>query len=268
MNDKANFAVEIKNHVAWLTLNRPQKRNVMGLAFFEQIAERFDGFDRDPDIRVVIIKAEGKSFCAGTDLKEAEALLGQSTADGRDRMRKKILELQQSLTKIEKCRKPVIAAVHRHCIGAGVDLICACDIRLATQDAIFSIRETRMGIIADVGTLQRLPHIIGHGWFRELALTGRDFTAQEALTMGLITRICDDLAGLYEEAEHLANQIAACPPLTVQGTKEVINYSRDNGIEAGLQYVAQKNAAALPSEDLFEAVAAFMEKRAPVFKGK
>jgi enoyl-CoA hydratase/carnithine racemase len=147
-------------------------------------------------------------------------------------------------------------------------MICACDIRLATADAIFSIRETRMGIIADVGTLQRLPHIIGQGWFRELALTGRDFTAQEAFQMGLVTRMCDDLPTLYEEAEKLASQIAACPPLTVQGTKEVILYSRDNGIEAGLQYVAQKNAAALPSEDLIEAVSAFMEKRQPVFKGK
>jgi enoyl-CoA hydratase len=149
-----------------------------------------------------------------------------------------------------------------------MDMICACDMRLAAKDAIFSIRETRMGIVADLGTLQRLPHIIGQSWFRELALTGRDFTAQEALQMGLITRICEDRAALYETAENLAEQIAACPPLTVQGTKEVINYSRDNGIEAGLLYVAQKNAAALPSEDLFEAVAAFMEKRKPVFKGK
>jgi enoyl-CoA hydratase/carnithine racemase len=240
----------------------------VGLAFFEQIAEWFDDFDRDPDVRVVIIKAEGKSFCAGTDLNEASALLSQNSADGRDRMCKKIMELQQSLTEIEQCRKPVIAAIHSHCIGAGLDLICACDIRLATQDAIFSIRETRMGIIADVGTLQRLPYIIGHGWFRELALTGRDFTATEALQIGLITRICEDQPALVREAEKLAAQIAACPPLTVQGAKEVINYSRDHGIEAGLQYVAQKNAAALPSEDLFEAIAAFMEKRAPVFKGK
>ncbi len=268
MNDNANFTVEIDHHIAWLTLNRPEKRNAMGLAFFEQIADWFAGFDRDPDIRVVVIKAEGNSFCAGTDLKEAAALLGQSTADGRDRMRKKIVELQQSLTKIEQCRKPVIAAIHSHCIGGGVDLICACDIRLATKDAIFSIRETRMGIIADVGTLQRLPHIIGHGWFRELALTGRNFTAQEALQMGLITRICNDRPALYKEAKNLADQILACPPLTVQGAKEVIIYSRDHGVEAGLQYVAQKNAAALPSEDLFEATAAFMEKRAPVFKGK
>ena len=268
MNDNANFTVETNDHISWLILNRPEKRNAMGLAFFEQIAEFFDGFDRDPDIRVIIVKAEGESFCSGTDLKEAGELLGQHTADGRERMRKRIVELQHCLTKIEKCRKPVIAAVHSHCIGGAVDLICACDIRLATKDAIFSIRETRMGIIADVGTLQRLPYIIGHGWFRELALTGRDFTAQEALQMGLITRICNDRPSLYREAQNLADQIAACPPLTVQGTKEVINYSRDNGIEAGLQYVAQKNAAALPSEDLYEAVAAFMEKRAPVFKGK
>jgi len=268
MNEKANFVVEKNHHIAWLTLNRPEKRNAMGTVFFEEIAEWFDGFDRDPDVRVVIIKAEGKSFCAGTDLKEAAALLGERTADGRERMYKKIMELQQSLTKIEQCRKPVIAAVHSHCIGGAVDLICACDIRLATTDAIFSIRETRMGIIADVGTLQRLPHIIGHGRFRELALTGRDFAAQEALQMGLITRICHDRPALYEEAKNLAEQILACPPLTVQGTKETIIYSRDYGIEAGLQYVAQKNSAALPSEDLFEALSAFKEKRAPVFKGK
>jgi enoyl-CoA hydratase/carnithine racemase len=268
MTATSQFSVEKDNHIAWLTLNRPEKRNAMGLAFFEEIGTWFDDFDRNPDIHVVVIKAEGKSFSAGTDLEEAAALLGQGSADGRDRMRKEISELQQSFTKIEQCRKPVIAAVHSHCIGAGVDLICACDMRLATKDGIFSIRETRMGIIADVGTLQRLPYIIGQGWFRELALTGRDFTAQEALQMGLVTRICDDRPTLYQAAKTLANQIAACPPLTVQGTKEVINYSRDNGIYAGLQYVAIKNSAALPSEDFFEAVKAFMEKRAPMFKGR
>jgi enoyl-CoA hydratase len=268
MNATANFKVETDNHIAWLTLNRPENRNAMGVAFFEEIAKLFDGFDQDPNVRVVVLKAEGKSFSAGTDLKEAAKLFSEDTVAGRDHMRKKILALQQSFTKIERCRKPVIAAVHSHCIGGGVDMICACDVRMATTDAVFSIRETRMGIIADVGTLQRLPHIIGHGWFRELALTGRDFSAQEALQMGLVTRICDDRPTLYAAAKELAAQIAACPPLTVQGTKEVILYSRDNGIAAGLQYVAQKNAAALPSEDLYEAVSAFMEKRAPVFKGK
>lgn len=268
MTEISNFKIETEDHITWLTLNRPEKRNTMGLTFFEELDDLFDGFDRNPNVRAVIIKAAGKSFSAGTDLEEAIVLLGQGSAGGRERMRQSITALQGAFTRIERCRKPVIAAIHSHCIGGGVDMICACDIRIASTDAVFSIRETRMGIIADVGTLQRLPYIIGHGWFRELALTGRDFTAQEALQMGLVTRICDDRPALYEEAQNLAAQIVACPPLTVQGTKEVINFSRDNGIDAGLQYVAQKNAAGLPSEDLMEAVAAFMEKREPVFKGK
>ena len=268
MTKTSCFKIETDNHIAWLTLYRPEKRNVMGLAFFDELGACMDDFDCNPDIRVVIIRAEGKSFSAGTDLEEAAALINQRSADGRENMRKSILALQAGFTKIESCRKPIIAAIHSHCVGGGMDMICACDMRLATKDAIFSIRETRMGIIADLGTLQRLPHIIGQGWLRELALTGRDFTAREALQMGLITKICDDRQALYKAAESLADQIAACPPLTVQGTKEVINYSRDNGIDAGLKYVAQKNSAALPSEDLFEAVTAFMEKRAPVFKVK
>ena len=268
MAETSCFKVEMEDHIAWLTLNRPQKRNVMGIAFFDEIGKLFKDFDGDPAIRAVIIKAEGKSFSAGTDLEEAVALVSQRAADGRAKMQKDILALQEGLTEIERCRKPVIAAIHSHCVGGGMDLICACDMRLAARDAIFSIRETRMGIIADLGALQRLPHIIGQGWSRELAMTGRDFTAQEALQIGLVTRVCDDRPALYKEAKKLADQIAACPPLTVQGTKEILNYSRDNGVEAGLQYVAQKNSAALPSEDLFEAVAAFKEKREPVFKGK
>jgi enoyl-CoA hydratase len=217
---------------------------------------------------VVVIKAEGKSFTAGTDLNEAASMLSGEGADQRENTRIKILALQDGLTAIEKCRKPVIAAVHSHCIGGGIDLISACDIRIATEDAVFSIRETRMGIIADLGTLQRLPDIIGQGWFRELALTGRDFTAAEALRMGLLTRVCENREALYAEAKTLAFQIAGCPPLTVQGVKDVILFSRDHGIDAGLNYVAQKNTAALPSEDVVEAVTAFMEKRKPVFKGK
>ncbi|MBT8368212.1 MAG: crotonase/enoyl-CoA hydratase family protein [Deltaproteobacteria bacterium] len=268
MSNSNQFKVEQEEHVAWLTLNRPAKRNVMGTAFFQELYEHLENFDQDPAVRVVVIKADGKSFTAGTDLNEAASLLSGEGADQRENTRIKILALQSGLTSIEKCRKPVIAAIHSHCIGGGVDLISACDIRLATQDAVFSIRETRMGIIADLGTLQRLPYIIGHGWFRELALTGRDFNADEALQMGLITRICEDCNTLYAEAKKLATRIAECPPLTVQGTKDVILYSRDHGIDSGLNYVAQKNTAALPSEDVVEAVTAFMEKRKPQFKGK
>jgi enoyl-CoA hydratase len=240
----------------------------MGSAFFTELSEHLAKLDRDPAVRVVVIKAEGKSFTAGTDLNEAASMLSGEGADQRENTRIKILALQDGLTAIEKCRKPVIAAVHSHCIGGGIDLISACDIRIATEDAVFSIRETRMGIIADLGTLQRLPDIIGQGWFRELALTGRDFTAAEALRMGLLTRVCEDREALYAAAKTLAFQIAGCPPLTVQGVKDVILFSRDHGIDAGLNYVAQKNTAALPSEDVVEAVTAFMEKRKPVFKGK
>ena len=260
--------IEKTGHVVWLVLNRPEKRNTMTMEFFQEIRRLFEELDADPDVRVVVIKAEGKSFTAGLDLVAAQALLGDGSAVYRDWLRRKITELQESITAIEKCRKPVIAAIHGHCIGGGVDLTSACDIRLAAKDAIFSIRETRIGIIADIGTLQRVPYIIGQGWFRELALTGRDWTAEEALRMGYITRLCEDSQTLFEEAGVLAEEIANLAPLAVQGIKEVANYSRDNGIQQGLEYVAQRNAAVIPNEDMIEAVSAFLEKRTPRFKGR
>jgi enoyl-CoA hydratase/carnithine racemase len=263
----APFRVEMEGPIAWLILNRPDKRNAMGLDFFPGLTEHFKEFNSNPEVRVVVVKADGKSFTAGLDLMEAGGILTDGTAAGREKLRRKILELQESMNAIEKCSKPVIAAVHSHCIGGGIDMLSACDIRMATADAVFSIRETRIAIIADLGTLQRLPAIIGDGWFRELAYTGRDFTADEALQMGFITRLCEDREALYAAAEELAKQIAANAPLTVQGVKDVILYNRDNGVYPGLHYVAQKNCAALPSDDLIEAVTAFMEKRKPEFKG-
>jgi enoyl-CoA hydratase len=268
MNGKNPFKVEKDGHVAWLILNRPEKRNTMSFSFYESLISHFDTFDKDPDVRVVVIRAEGKSFTAGTDLEDLASLYRQMTAGEREDLRMKILQAQRGINSIEKCRKPVIAAVHGHCLGGGVDLLCACDIRIATRDAIFGVREVRVAFIADVGTLQRLPHIIGEGMSRELALTGRDFNAEEALGMGFITRICEDRDALHGEAKKIAGQIASYSPLAVQGTKEVILYSRDKGIYPGLEYVAQKNAAMIPSEDMAEAIAAFTEKRSPVFKGR
>ena len=268
MSEKSAFRVEMDGHVAWLILCRPERRNAMGMSFFEELTEHFRQFDRDERVRVVVIRAEGPSFTAGLDLLEASGLFAGQGADDREKFKYTIRDLQESNNAIERCRKPVIAAVHGHCIGGGVDLLSACDIRLAAADAVFSIRETRIAIIADLGTLQRLPYIIGHGWFRELALTGRDFTAQEALQMGFVTRVCADREALIQTAGELADEIAGLAPLTVQGVKEVITYSRDNGVYPGLDYVAQKNAAGLISEDLMEAVTAFMEKRPPVFHGK
>jgi enoyl-CoA hydratase/carnithine racemase len=268
MENEKSLKVEKVGHVGWLVLCRPERRNTMDMDFFRDLTRIFQEFDQDGDVRAVVIRAEGKSFTAGLDLTAAQVLLGDGSAVYRDWLYRKIKELQESMSAIEKCRKPVIAAIHGHCIGGGVDLTSACDIRLAAKDAIFSIRETRLGIIADIGTLQRLPCIVGQGWFRELALTGRDWTAEESLRMGFITRICEDGAALILEAQKLAEGIAGLSPLAVQGTKEVANYSRDNGVQRGLEYVAQRNAAVVPNEDMMEAVSAFLEKRAPRFKGR
>ncbi|MDI6797973.1 MAG: crotonase/enoyl-CoA hydratase family protein [Desulfatibacillaceae bacterium] len=263
------FLVEKDKGVSRVILNRPDKRNIMDGTFFNDLLEIFPALDKDPDVRCIVVSGAGKSFTAGLDLTWAGALLaGGVGADAREAMRQSVKDLQESMSVIERCKKPVIAAVHSHCIGGGMDMICACDIRLASADAVFSVRETRLAIIADLGTLQRLPHIVGQGWTRELALTGRDFTADEALKMGLVTRVLPDKQALDVEAAKLAEQIAALAPLTVQGVKGVLNFSRDNGVYSGLDFVAQKNAAQLPSEDLMEAVTAFMERRPPVFKGK
>lgn len=268
MQPSEPFIVENKGGIAWLTLNRPEKHNAMDLDFFAVLPQHLQNLTDDSDVRVVVIKAAGKSFSAGTDLSSAAAMVGSGGADERRNLHRKILALQEGINAVEKCCKPVIAAIHGHCIGGAVDLICACDIRIAEKSTLFSIRETRMGIIADLGTLQRLPRIIGEGRARELAFSGRDFSAAEACEMGLVTRVCEGRENLYDTAETLARQIADNPPLTVMGVKEVLNYSRDHGVDAGLRYVAQKNAAMLLSEDLTEAFTAFREKRKPHFKGK
>ena len=178
------------------------------------------------------------------------------------------MRLQEPMSVIDRCRKPVIAAIHSHCIGGGVDMACACDIRVASQDAVFSIRETKLAMVADLGTLQRIAAIIGQGWTRELALTGRDFNAAQALEIGFLTHVYPDRETLLEEGMKMATEIAGLSPVTVQGVKETLNFSRDFGPSAGLEFVAQKNAAVLPSEDLMEAFKAFMEKRKPVFTGR
>jgi enoyl-CoA hydratase len=268
MSDIDFFKVKKEGHIAWLILNRPEKRNSINVESFSRLRQIFLEFDENQDVRVVIIRAEGECFTSGLDLVEAATYINADSADSREQLRRIIIKLQESINSVERCKKPVIAAINGLCIGAGVDLLSACDIRMASQNAVFSIKETKMAIIADLGTLQRLPTIIGHGWFRELALTGRNFTAAEALQMGFVTRICDDQKELFANAKKLAEEIASNSPLAVEGAKDVILYSRDHGIYPGLEYVAQKNASTLPCDDVMEAFRAFMEKRPPKFKGK
>ena len=168
---------------------------------------------------------------------------------------------------VADCRKPVVAAISGWCIGGGVDLISAADIRYASADAKFSVREVKVGMVADVGTLARLPAIIGDGHLRELALTGRDIDAQRAEKIGLVNDVFADPEAVLAAARATAAEIAANPPLVVQGVKTVLDHTRSASVEDSLRFVAAWNSAFLPSEDLTEAIAALLEKRPPNFTG-
>jgi enoyl-CoA hydratase len=176
--------------------------------------------------------------------------------------------LQDAISAVAECPKPVIAAVHGYCIGGGVDLISACDIRLASADAVFSVREAKVAIVADLGSLQRLPAIISSGHLAELAFTGKDISAERAREIGLVNDVAADAEGVHKAALQLAAEIAANSPIAVQGTKAVLAANEGRTVQQGLDYVATWNAGMLASDDLVEAMTAFMEKRAPKFTGR
>jgi enoyl-CoA hydratase/carnithine racemase len=256
--------------IATVELNRPDKANAMVEAMWHEIGEAMRWADATPEVRVVVLRGAGRHFTAGIDLG---MLLGlgakiSDRCDGRsrDNLRRLILELQDSLTSIERCRKPVLAAIHGACIGGGIDLISACDMRYCSADATFSIKEIDVGMTADVGTLQRLPGLIGEGMARELAYTGRSFDGAEAREMRLVNRCFDSQEALHEGVLEIARTIAAKSPLAVRGSKEMISYARDHSVADGLNYIATWNAAMLMSDDLMEAGRAAMEKRAPTFR--
>ncbi len=266
------LTLERDGHVATVWLDRPDARNAMGGALWQDLPEVMADLGDDAEARVVVIAARGEHFTVGLDLKEfGPALMAGFGSDGgaagRRQTRAAVKRMQDTMTAVARCPKPVIAAVHGYCIGAGVDLITACDIRLAAEDAVFSVRETRMGMVADVGTLQRLPRIIDPGRMAELAFTGRDVGASEAREMGLVSHVYGDRDELLKAAAALADEIAANSPLAVQGSKAVLAATENMGIDQALDYVALWNAAFLHSNDLREAVAAFLEKRLPEFDG-
>ncbi|NOZ85117.1 MAG: crotonase/enoyl-CoA hydratase family protein [Deltaproteobacteria bacterium] len=272
MKEYQMYEIERDGHVAIVYLDRPEKRNSLGRAFWNESAGLFNELSDDKEIRAVVLAGKGRSFSSGLDLSEVavmcpEAVQNNGGAAARMAVKSFIEKGQAATSAPEKCRKPVIAAVHGHCIGAGLDLAAACDIRVCTGDAVFSLREAMMGIIADVGVLQRLPRIVGQGWTRQMAFTGQDVDAGLALEMGLVNRVFKDKDEMMEQAIGLAKRIGQAAPLAVQGAKEVLNFSTGRPVEDGLAFVASRSAMVLPSEDLIEAFAAFLEKRKPAFSG-
>lgn len=260
-------------HVVEVVLIGPGKGNAMGPDFWRELPEVMAVLDRDPAVRAVLVRGDGRFFCAGIDLVSMGSTFASAAADGglaaaRTDFLDDAQRLQQSVTSVEECRKPVVAAVHGWCIGGGVDLIAACDIRLASADARFSVREVKVAIVADLGSLQRLPAIIGDGMTRRLALTGEDVDAARAERIGLTSETFPDHDALLAGARALCAELAANPPLVVQGTKRVLNATRDLPRGAGLAHVAIWNAAFLPSHDLGEAMTAFAEKRPPRYEGR
>ena len=264
------IALKQVQHVAYVTLNRPDKANAMNAPMWQEIRAAMKWVDETPTIRVAIITGSGANFCAGIDLGMMMALGKQiedpCDARTRENLRNIILDLQDTLTSVERCRKPVIAAIHGACVGGAIDLVACCDMRYASSDATFSIKEIDIGMVADVGTLQRLPKIINPAMVRELAYTGRKIDAAEAAQIGVINRAFASHESLTAGVNEIAETIAAKSPLAIRGTKEMLNYARDHSVADGLNYIATWNAAMLMSQDLQESAMANMDKRKPEFR--
>ncbi|MFN8344033.1 MAG: crotonase/enoyl-CoA hydratase family protein [Spirosomataceae bacterium] len=262
------FTVSIDRAVARVAFNRPERANALNQQAWDEMKALFDALDDNEEVRVIILSGHGKHFCAGIDLEllmNVAQFAQKCEGRKREKLRKKVLELQAPINAIEQCSKPVIAAVHGGCIGGGVDIISACDMRYCTEDAFFTIKEIDMGMVADLGTLQRLPKIIPPGIVREMAYTGRNVTGQEAERIGLCNRSFANPETLHREVETIARSIAAKSPLSIRGTKTLLNHSRDHSVADGLEYMATWNAAMLLSDDLTEAFQAKMQKRDAVF---
>jgi enoyl-CoA hydratase len=256
-----------ENHVATVGLNRVDALNALSYELATEMTDVFHDLDADDDVWVIILKSNARIFCAGLDLKDAFGSGGFTGAKTLLDIPLKDKNIFECCHAIEECRKPVIAAVHGKCIGAGMNIIAACDLRLCTQDAEFSIREARIGIVCDMGALQRLPLIIGQMYTRQMAYTGRFFTASEVAKMGLVIDVYTDQTALLAAAKALAEEIMESAPLAVQNSKEILNYSRYVSVKDGIALAVHKNMLLLPSEDCKESFMAFMEKRKPNFKG-
>ncbi len=266
------YQVEKKPPIAWVYLNRPEKKNAMNAPAWTELIPIMKELDEDDEVRAVILAGQGSIFCGGIDLigiiPELPELTEKEQKGGTKlSLYGKILKMQEGLSCIERCRKPVIAAVHGKCIGAGLDMICACDIRLCTDDAEFSLREAAVAIVADMGVLQRISNIVGQGVARELAYTAKNISAKRALAVNLVNETFKDRDGLMNAAEETAREIAANSPLAVRAAKMVLNQMFAARVHDSLMFNAALSTCIIPSNDLYEAVGAFSQKRKPSFTG-
>lgn len=269
------FEYDLKDHVAHVTMCRGDDFNTMTKAFWSELPELIDKISDAAEARVIVLSSQGKHFCAGMDLAnfqddgEMHGTDAKKVSQGRrsEAQFRVTRELQYTISCLEKARMPVIAAIQGACIGGAVDLVTACDIRYAAKDAFFCIQEINIGMAADVGTLQRLPYLIPEGIVRELAYTGRRFSADEALRYGLINAVFDTHETVIDHALNVAREIADKAPLAVTGTKEILNYNRDHTVEESLNYTALWNSAMNFSDDMMEAFKSKTEKRDPDFQG-
>jgi enoyl-CoA hydratase len=257
--------------VGTILLNRPDKRNALNPTVWNALDEAVAAAENDPEARVVLLKGEGISFCAGLDLSPDNELFvfasQAPSAANKVLFYKEVRHVQGIHTRLERLIKPTIAVIQKHCLGAGLEMALCCDIRLCTADTAFSLPEARLGFIMDIGGLQRMNRLVGRAHAREMSFRAHRFPAEKALAIGLVNEVHPDRDALEDGALAMAQEIAGNPPLAVQGAKEVLLYDEEATLEESLEYNAARSSMVVPSEDMAEAINAYLEKRKGNFKG-
>lgn len=267
------FDVEVTDKVAHVRMNRPDTRNSMIASFWNDLPVITDELSASGEVRAMVLSSTGPHFCSGMDLsvftsnQDVGPRTGGSGHRSRrnERFRSTAIRLQDSFTALERARMPVLCAIQGACVGGGVDMVCAADMRYASEDAFFSIAEIDIGMTADVGTLQRMPKLVPEGIVRELAFTGRRWTAVEAQAAGFVNAVYSDHESLVDGVLEIAKEIATKSPMAVWGSKQTLHYTRDHRVDDGLEFIANWNAAMFDTDDMAEAFTAKAEKRTAEF---